>query len=74
MHKKLTITIDQVIYDMLKRVIGQGKISQYLESLARKDLSNSEMIEGYKAMAADQQREKEANEWCEGLLHGNTTW
>ena len=76
MHKKLTITVDEKIYEGLHRIIGRGNISRFLEDLARPQLekrvrprlTEEEMIAGYKAMAADKEREKEAQEWCEGLI------
>ncbi len=35
MQKKLTITIDEQIYDGLHSIIGRRKISQFIESLVR---------------------------------------
>jgi len=35
MHKKMTITLDEAVYDGLFRVVGRRKISQFLEDLAR---------------------------------------
>ena len=31
----MTITLDEEVYDALHRVIGRGKISQFIEDLAR---------------------------------------
>ena len=76
MQKKLTITIDEAVYNGLHSIIGRGNISHFLEELARPHVINSSLIEGYKAMAADQEREKEAREWSEGLIRDipNETW
>jgi predicted CopG family antitoxin len=35
MHKKLTITLDEKVYEGLYRVIGRRNISRFLEELAR---------------------------------------
>jgi DNA-binding transcriptional regulator GbsR (MarR family) len=42
-------------------------VSSCLEELAKKRLE-AEMEEGYRAMARDEQREKEALEWAENTL------
>ena len=35
MHKKLTITIDEKVYEGLYATIGEGKISQFIENLLK---------------------------------------
>ena len=62
MQKKLTITIDQDVYDGLYRIAGKRKISRFIESLVWPYV----MEEGYRQMAADVEREAEAMEWVEG--------
>jgi predicted CopG family antitoxin len=64
----MTITLDEEIYDGLVRVVGRRKISRFLGELARPHVMNDDMEIAYREMAADQQREKEASEWCEGLI------
>jgi predicted CopG family antitoxin len=68
MHKKMTITIDEEVYEALYRVIGKGNISQFLEDLARPHVLREDLISAYQAMAADHEREREAMEWSEGLI------
>ena len=68
MQKKLTITVDAEVYDGLHSVIGRRRISRFLNDLARPHVINSNLVEGYAAMAADEAREQEALEWCEGLI------
>lgn len=68
MHKKLTITLDEAVYDGLYRVIGKRKISQFLEELARPYVLKDDLLEGYQAMANDTEREREALDWCNGLI------
>lgn len=65
MQKKLTITVDEDVYEGLKRVAGRRKIGRYLQDLARPLVVRSEMESAYKAMAADRDREAEALEWVE---------
>jgi predicted CopG family antitoxin len=68
MQKKLTITIDEEVYKGLHKVIGRGRISRFLEDLARPHVVSRELDAAYKAMAGDQAREAEAEEWAEGLI------
>lgn len=65
MRKKLTITVDEEVYDGLHRVIGPRNISTFLETLARPHVVMTDLDEGYAAMAADVEREAEAAEWIE---------
>jgi predicted CopG family antitoxin len=67
MSKKLTITIDDDVYEGLHSVIGRRRISRFLNDLARPHVISQEVVEGYRAMAADEQRESEALEWVENL-------
>ena len=68
MQKRLTITLDEAVYDGLLRVVGRGKVSQFLEALARPHVLDTAMDEGYRAMSNDRQREAEASEWINGLI------
>jgi len=61
-HKRMTISIDETVYEGLVRVIGRRKISQFLEDLARPHVVNDDLVAGYPAMAADTAREREALE------------
>jgi predicted CopG family antitoxin len=66
-HKKMTITLDEEVYDGLWRTIGKRRMSQFIEDLLRPHVLNSALDDGYKAMAADQERETEAMAWCNAL-------
>ncbi|MCI0441098.1 MAG: addiction module antitoxin [Chloroflexi bacterium] len=68
MHKKLTITIDEKVYEGLHRVIGRHKISQFIESLVRPHVVDADFEEAYRQMAEDESREAEALEWVEGTV------
>jgi predicted CopG family antitoxin len=67
MAKKLTITIDDEVYAGLHHVIGRRRISRFLNDLARPHVTRQDWADGYRAMAADEEREREAEEWVEGL-------
>lgn len=65
MQKKLTITVDEEVYDGLHRIVGPGKISRFVEDLVRPHLALSALDDGYARMAADAGREREAMAWAE---------
>jgi predicted CopG family antitoxin len=65
--KKLTITIDDEVYAGLHNVVGRRRISRFLNDLARPHVLSQELAKGYRAMAADEEREREATEWVEGV-------
>lgn len=67
MTKKLTITIDDDVYEGLYRRIGPRKIGRFLESLARPHVLDEELEASYRDMAADEVREAEAEEWSDNL-------
>ena len=66
--KKLTITVEDQIYDGLYRKIGPRRISRFLESLARPHVLDDDLEIAYQEMATDELREAEAEEWVENLL------
>lgn len=68
MHKKLTITLDEAVYEALFRVIGRRKVSQFLEDLARPHVLQEDLASAYQAMAMDAEREREALEWSNALI------
>jgi len=71
MQKKLTITIHEEVYEGLHKVIGRGNISQFIESLLRPHVIDSDLENGYKRMAQDKKREADALEWSENLIGDN---
>jgi predicted CopG family antitoxin len=68
MQKRMTISIDETVYDGLVRVVGRRKISRFLENLARPHVAQDDLAEAYQAMAADTARESEALEWSNALV------
>jgi hypothetical protein len=68
MQKKLTITMDEQVYDGLHTVIGRRRISRFIESVVRPHVLPADMLAAYRDMAADEERETEALEWSESTL------
>ena len=68
MRRKLTITVDEEVYEGLHRVVGRRSISRFLTELARPHVVQSDLEAGYRAMAADEAHEREAMEWIEGIV------
>lgn len=68
MQKKLTITLDERVYEGLHSVIGPRKISRFIEELVRPHVVGKDMEAAYAQMASDEAREAEAAEWVEGLV------
>ncbi len=68
MQKKLTLTIDEEVYNGLHAAIGQRKISRFIEDIVRPHVLKKDMYSAYKQMAADKIRESEAFEWAEGTI------
>ena len=68
MHKKMTISLDETVYDGLYRTVGRRHMSQYIEGLLRPHVLDTALDDGYKAISSDQERETEAQAWCNALL------
>ena len=66
--KKLTITVSDDVYKGLHTRIGPRRISQFLDTLARPHVVDSDLDAAYRAMAADEEREAEALDWSESLV------
>jgi predicted CopG family antitoxin len=65
MQKKLTLTIDDDVYEGLRKVIGQRKISRFIEDLVRPHVLKKDLYVAYPEMGADTARETEALDWAE---------
>ena len=68
MQKKLTVTIDEEVYEGLRQVIGPRKISHFIEDLVRPHVTKKDIYTAYQEMAADEVRESEALEWAEATF------
>ena len=67
MQRKLTVTIDDQVYQGLYRVIGPGKISKFIEELIRPHVTDPDLDSEYEELALDERSEVDALEWIEGL-------
>lgn len=67
MHRKMTITLDEEVYEGLYRHVGRRRMSQFIEDLVRPHVLDTALDAGYRAMAADETREAEARAWCNAL-------
>ncbi|MBK7217339.1 MAG: addiction module antitoxin [Candidatus Promineofilum sp.] len=76
MLKKLTITIDEEVYDGLYATVGPRHISRFIEDLVRPHVTAFDLAAAYKEMAEDEAREAEALEWVEATVGdtGDATW
>jgi len=68
MQKKLTITVDEKVYHGLRKVVGSGRISHFIEELVRPHVLDGDIEAAYARMAQEEQRESEALEWVEAML------
>ena len=68
MAKRLTITLDDIVYQGLFRKAGPRGISKFLEKLIRPHVVDTALEDAYREMAADEDRESEAMEWTENLV------
>jgi predicted CopG family antitoxin len=64
MQRKLTITVDEKVYEGLHKTIGPRKISKFIEELVRPHVRPN-LESAYAQMASDKKREEEAIEWAE---------
>jgi predicted CopG family antitoxin len=67
-RRKLTITLDERVYEGLHRVVGRRRISRFLESLIRPHVIREDLEAAYRQMAQDEAREADAFQWAEATL------
>jgi len=72
MQKKLTITIEEEVYEGLHEIIGPRKISKFVEELVRPHVIRPKLESGYEQMAMDKAREEEALEWAEATFRDSS--
>lgn len=70
MSRKLTISVSEEVYRGLYAKVGAGKISRFIDRLMRAHVVEDGLSESYAAMAADEARERDAEEWTENLTPG----
>jgi len=75
MMRELTLSVDETLYNTLipmveKQTIG-NLLAEFVQSrFSERTYTQDELEAGYKAMAADEEYEREAMEWCNGLMNG----
>jgi len=76
MHRKLTITLDEQVYEGLHTVVGRRRISRFIEDLVRPHVLEQDLDAAYEQMAQDAEREEEALLWAEATVGdvGNAAW
>jgi predicted CopG family antitoxin len=78
MQRQMTITVDETVYEALRSIPEQHSISDFLadmvrmremEQMQRRAYAEAEpeLEAGYRAMAADEEYERNAKEWINGL-------
>ena len=75
MLRELTLNVDEMLYNTLMPMVEKQTIGDLLNEFVKTRFSHrtytqTELENGYRAMADDQEREREAMEWCNGLLNG----
>lgn len=68
MQKKLTITVDEEVYEGLHKTVGPRKISRFVQELVRPHVVRPNLESAYADMARDKKREKEAMDWAEATF------
>jgi len=76
--REMTITVDDGLYETLRPMVEQRTIGDLLAAFVKSRFAESktakygyteaELEAGYRAMAADEEYEREAREWIEGLI------
>ncbi len=76
MQKKLTITIDEEVYEGLYAIVGPRHISRFIEDLVRPHVIDRQLADAYRQMAEDEAREMEALDWAEATIGdvGDAAW
>ena len=67
MRKKLTITIDEQVYEGLYALVGPRRISQFIEDLVRPLVLTPDLDIAALQSALAEAREKQAQAWVEDV-------
>ena len=68
MNRQITISVTDEVYQGLQTVAGDRTIGELIEELARPIITESCLEASYREMILDEDREREADEWAEGLV------
>ena len=67
-QRRLTISMDEHVYERLFAVVGRQNVSRFIETLVRPRVVGKDLEAEYRRMAADTEREAEALEWANALI------
>jgi len=75
MLRELTLNVEETLYNTLMPMVEKQTIENLLTEFVQSKFTHrtytqTELEDGYKAMAADEEYEREAMEWCNGLMNG----
>jgi hypothetical protein len=75
MLRELTLNVEESLYNTLLPMVEKQTIGNLLAEFVQTRFphctyTQTELEAGYKAMAADTEYEREAMEWCNGLMGG----
>lgn len=64
MIKEMTVSVEETVYNALIPLVKQNTLGDFLADCVRIHQQALDLDKAYKAMAADTEREAEAQEWC----------
>lgn len=68
MSRKLTITLDDEVYQGLYDKVGPRRIAGFIQELVRPYVVGPDLEASYAEMAAQELRERDATEWADDLI------
>ena len=69
MHRTVTISLPEDVYEQLRDMAGGADVSRVIEEFVRpRRISTDELARSYREMAADEERKREAQQWLEADL------
>ena len=68
MSRKLTITLDDEVYQGLYDKVGARRIAGFIQELLRPYVVGPDLEASYAEMAAQELRERDATEWADDLI------
>ena len=68
MSRKLTITLDDEVYQGLYEKVGARRIAGFIQELVRPYVVDPDLEASYAEMAACERRERDASAWADDLI------
>ncbi|MGB3463911.1 MAG: hypothetical protein WBA74_01520 [Cyclobacteriaceae bacterium] len=66
--RKITISLEESVFNGLQKVIGKGQISRFINDLAKPYVVAEGLDKAYVMMSQDEDSENEALEWSEAII------